>query len=44
MMSDYIATIIQHYEADLQKVKRNGWVLQEVKEQTYELCLAAPLY
>ena len=40
-MSDYIATIIESYEADLQKVKQNGLVLQYVKEQTYELCLAA---
>ena len=42
MMSDYIiATIIQCYEADLQKVQQNGCALQFVKEQTYELCLAA---
>ena len=41
MMSDYISTIIERYEADLQKVKQYGHALQYVKEQTYELCLAA---
>jgi hypothetical protein len=40
-MSDYIATIIEHYEAELQKVKKDGYALKYVKEQTYELCLAA---
>ena len=40
-MSDYISTIIESYEADLQTVKHNGLMLYYVKEQTYELCLAA---
>ena len=41
MMSDYISTIIQRYQAELQKVKRDGWALEFVKEQTPEICLAA---
>ena len=40
-MADYITDIIARYEADLQKVKLNGLSLEYVKEQTYELCLAA---
>ena len=40
-MSDYIATIIERYEADLKKVQQDGYALHYVKEQTYELCLAA---
>ncbi len=41
MMSDYISTIIQRYEADLKKVKQDGRALHYVQEQTYEVCLAA---
>jgi hypothetical protein len=37
----YITTIIHKYEADLQKVKKYGYALQFIKEQTYELCLEA---
>jgi hypothetical protein len=41
MEQDYIHSIINKYEEDLQKVKQNGWHLELVKEQTYELCLEA---
>jgi hypothetical protein len=42
---DYITAIISRYEADLQKVKQDGFALQfVVKEQTRELCLAAVQY
>jgi hypothetical protein len=40
-MADYITDIIRRYEADLYKVKRYGYDLQYVEEQTPELCLAA---
>ena len=41
-MADYITSIIQRYEIDLQKVKQKYvWTLQYVKEQTPELCLVA---
>jgi hypothetical protein len=36
---DYITDIIRRYEADLQKVKQDGFALKFVKEQTFELCL-----
>ena len=38
-MADYITDIIARYEADLQKVKQDGYALQFVKEQTPEICL-----
>ena len=38
---DYITAIISRYEEDLQMVKQNGWLLEIVKEQTPEICLAA---
>ena len=41
MEEDYITDIIRGYEEDLQKVKQDGYALQYVKEQTYELCLFA---
>lgn len=41
MDDDYITDIIRRYEADLQNVKQNGWLIEIVKEQTYELCLEA---
>ena len=46
-MSGYITDIIARYEINLQKVKKNGVALrnvrafQYVKKQTHELCLAA---
>ena len=40
-MADYITDIIEQYEADLNKVNQNGYVLQFVKEQTPEICMAA---
>jgi hypothetical protein len=40
-MADYITDIIDRYEAELQKVQRDGYAFRFVKEQTYELCLAA---
>ena len=38
---DYIADIIRRYEKELQHVKRSGYSLQFVREQTPELCLIA---
>ena len=40
-MADYITDIIDRYEAELQKVQRDGYAFRFVKEQTPELCLSA---
>ena len=39
-MSDYITDIIRRYEADLYKVKQDGYALKYIEEQTPEICLA----
>jgi len=40
-MEDYITDIIYNYENDLQKVKKDGYAIQFVKYQTYEMCVKA---